>query len=638
MSASGDEKKSIDVKAALAKIAQDKAQAQLKASSIKEAKATKTIPVAQAKADVAKAFDVVEQKIVPVKTQVGLKKTQIKTNVNRAKENTVKITENIADAQNKLNELNSLIADVSANPSDYQIEDPNTGKLRKLVGNDIDGYKRTASELEKYIKSGKASVSELNDFVKKGDLSVTQLNSWLSNYERKQKDLVEGYQGVPSPVDFVGPKLESKEVVMKRVLDSGLVEPKPGNKYGLTKGIQYLTDQEERDLLRVGFDIPELKESLSWKLLEKANKETRTDAVGPLGIRYSPKGAKQVEALGVAGAEMVISGYLNLLKKEDQGILDRRGKQFVDLANIEKVIPNITTGQAKAAKMVGYGTGAGLNAVTLAAVGAVVGTGVGSVGQAAVDTKIGGNIIRTIGDLASKLGPYAKVAEKVGSTILVGGPVIDAETAKIKTLRQSGMEWGDVAGHVFVDVAGMGGFSYGLGRGVSIGKKLYSKARYYTQGGKIIEASEVVPESVRTGKEDFPGFRLEKLKPTRENYIKLAEKYAPDELRIGDGVPSWHASSNPFETVFDVKTGLNSRGEAGMFFSYGGSQHFLRLADDAVYSLSPGLPRFGQSPQWVYSEFTDVVATNLGKKASGGMGQYLDELMGSGKIVMPSAG
>ena len=546
MSSSGDEKKNIDVNASLEALKQQK----------REQTAQETYKPEQA----SKQGTETGKKTRDISDSI-LKLTEFLKDANIVQTSDARSLALRQDTANKA--LENTIKTVEGNTYQQGSREPyyTLSDGTPITNAMVDQWKRD-------LDSGKSNLVDIKQAVAQGETKKAAYNKYIKDLEQQALK-----PELKDPITYKTQETAKVETQIKKLntlQNQGLVT-KDGENYTLTKSVQFLSDKEEKQLRSAGFDVPDVGESLSWRLLEEAEKKP-AKATGILGIKYSPKGAKQAAAFAVSGVETFLSQFSNLFTKDDFGKLDVRGKKAANIDYIEQYMPNFTVGEKYAAKALGYGTATGLNAVTMSTVAYALGTVAGAggtaiadklntpIGKASVTSKIaskiaenptGAKILTTLGGIAQKVSPYVGAAAKVGESALVVGPTAFVEYKKVKTLRDAGQPWGNVAGHLFMDVGSIAGFSYGLGRGIEKGKDIYSKGKFLlSKDGKIIDATKVVPESVRSGESNFPSFKGEKLKPTRENYIKLAQQYAPDEIRIGKGVPSWSASSNPFNTVF----------------------------------------------------------------------------------------
>ena len=170
MSATGDEKKTIDVKASLAKINQtkiDKAEANKRANVAATKQAVKQ--TAEKIQDDSKKREIASQskkttERVPTVKRTGAerggdhKSSRITgkvsdINIERIQKQTKQATENIALAEKTINTIDDTIALLRTGPSLFIVTDPDTGETRRAVGRDIDDLKALKADILKNVAS-----------------------------------------------------------------------------------------------------------------------------------------------------------------------------------------------------------------------------------------------------------------------------------------------------------------------------------------------------------------------------------------------------------------------------------------------------------------------------------------------------
>ena len=161
MSATGDEKKSIDTKASLAKIAQAKIRkAELEQQARASANKARVELAAQkaAKKAVKDAGKTGSERVGgPKSAKITAKVSDI--NIERIQKQTIQAQDNIALAETIINTIDDNIALLRTGPSRFTVTDPETGITRKAIGRDIDDLKALKADILK-------NVAATDDFLK----------------------------------------------------------------------------------------------------------------------------------------------------------------------------------------------------------------------------------------------------------------------------------------------------------------------------------------------------------------------------------------------------------------------------------------------------------------------------------------
>ena len=375
----------------------------------------------------------------------------------------------------------------------------------------------------------------------------------------------------------------------------------------------YVPEAKPRDL--------EAPKAGSARLYEEAMRFAETD-VEMLGgvLPVSSRGVRQIGAVLEGSVEMATTGITGMIPGQ-QPFEVMPGEETVSwqrlpYEGLEDPTKRNVAWAAGAASFIGLNYAAFLGAS--AAVGPVVGaTGV-TVGRLPF---IGQRIASTAGVVATAINQRRWL-----STALFGIPILAGEGLKVKQLVEKGEPLRNIMVSVLGDAAAVLGTGYGFSRGLSFGKTLPGRLERAIRGGITIPESAFVP-----GYEGLPRFAEEPFPPTASGYKDMASFYTPGELRIGAGVPSYHATTAKITGDFDVLPGVRP-GEYGMFWGPAGSDHFLRLGGG--YTWRPGVPDLFSEPRWLYGEFADVAATGLGK-ASPAMQRLLERAAGTGELFMP---
>jgi hypothetical protein len=361
-----------------------------------------------------------------------------------------------------------------------------------------------------------------------------------------------------------------------------------------------------------------------------------SEATGPFGFRYNPKGLFTIGSILTGSVENVVSPILNLIPGKQLFEVEP-GMTSISWRNLPS---ELTETERKMGFISGGAAEFGLGVIEAIGIGKVAGAAVGA----------GGSILSKVPVVGSKLtAGGAAVSEFIGKRPIIGGlvlgaPIVALEGIKTEKMIQRGEPLQNILGSLAIDVGEMFAFSKGFSSGLATGQSLVNRAERAIFGGETIMGKAIVPEYVRSGESEFPGFKNEPYKPTPAGYKAMAESYAPPEIRIGEGVPSYSATTSQMGKQIVVGEG----GPPYMYQAPALSPHFLRMGG-AGESLAPGIPNIFGRPTIIYGEFEDVVASGAGKVAiesslkgiaagegGGELGGFLKSLKGTGTLVMPA--
>jgi len=346
-----------------------------------------------------------------------------------------------------------------------------------------------------------------------------------------------------------------------------------------------------------------------------------SEETGPFGFKYNPKGLYTIGSIFTGSIENVVSPILNIIPGKQLFEVEP-GMTSISWRNLPS---ELTETEKKMGLISGLATEMAFEYGLAFGVGEIAGAAIGAGGSILARAPVVGEKLTKVGGVVSEF-----VSKPLIGAITLGAPIVALEGIKTVEMAQRGEPLQNIIGSLGVDVSGLLGFSKGFSSGFPTGQSIVNRIERAVVGGETIPGEKIVPEYVRSGEENFPKFSSEPHPPTPTGYKAMAESYTPAELKIGEGVPSYHTT--PASMPAEIMVG-ESRHGPGMFFAPATSEHFLRMSGESE-SLLPGIPNIFGRPTIIYGEFEDVVASGAGK-ASPKIQEILSRFSGKGVLVMP---
>jgi hypothetical protein len=489
---------------------------------------------------------------------------------------------------------------------------------------------------------------KLNTYLKSNDFTRIQLNAIYSNLDIPTQEYI------AHPNEKYSIIIDGKTQTFNSYDDAVLAATK-NQKFTVTDAAGNEIEFPNKDaaqnyreaLEEANVHALENPTSLSGKLWKESENISEKDVAYILGLPYSPKGLKEIEAILAGSGEDIVSPLFDV----GTGAVNFKTLETLQLSPDKKFVGELTGIAAET--VANYFALYGVSAVAGAALGAAgsavskipkVGELAYKAGQIVSTTSVmkALNTFRTVvegsdliaANAESVPAAFTKVAAALDkiplAAAVVTGTFAAAEYNKLLKISQTNSVV-TALGQEAIDIGGLFGMAQGFGYGFAKGKSAMTYLNKIIKNGPALSAEEITELTVLTGKAKYPGFTEAGLTPSEENFRGLSVNYTPPEYEIPGKVSLYTATPDGSLLKSLEKVGVVGGEEPLLWGAPSVSKAFMGVGNERL--ATPGIPNFFSNPNILQLNLDDVLATDISKMDRAGLNEIYSDIAKTGRSV-----